>query len=234
VKQISIFIVGLTAAFAIFPAAAEDLTAGKSAAQLFRSDCGECHRSPNGLVKDRDVAALTNFLREHYTTRGETAGALAAYVAGLAGSGWRSRAGAASDGDGDIVRRTRDDGDQPRPPGRVGTASAKPNGQTRSSSRAHEADGPNSRLRSYLSTGLDSNGAREGKTGAPKARKHRDSTVDAQGAKSKTDDAPSSPATAAPQPSVGVATPPAGGPVEPAPAAPAVAPAEEAPAAPPQ
>jgi hypothetical protein len=233
VKQILIVIVGLTAAFAIVPAAAEDLTAGKSAAQLFRSDCGECHRSPNGLVKDRDVAALTNFLREHYTTRGETAGALAAYVAGLAGAGSRSRAGAARDGDGDIVRRVHDDGDQPRPPGRVGTASAKSNGQTRSSSRAHEANGPNSRLRSYLSTGLDSNGAREGKTGAPKARKHRDSTVDAQGAKSKADDAPSSPATTAPQPSAGVAAPLGGGPVEPAPAAPAAAaPAAEAPAAP--
>ena len=93
-KQISIFIVGVAAAFAIVPAFAEDFTAGKTPAQLFRSDCGECHRSPNELAKNADVYSLASFLREHYTTKSETAGALAAYVASFPSSGRNRGAGA--------------------------------------------------------------------------------------------------------------------------------------------
>src|SRR5215470_19198794 len=66
-------------------ALAQDFTAGKTPAQLFSSDCAECHHSPNGLARNRDVRALANFLREHYTTKSETAGALAVYVSGFAG-----------------------------------------------------------------------------------------------------------------------------------------------------
>jgi hypothetical protein len=110
VKQISALIIGFAgfaAAFAIAPALAEDLTAGKTPAQLFRSDCGACHRSPNGLVKERgNVSGLTSFLREHYTTKAESAAALAAYVSGLASPG-----GSARTGRGD--RRSRNDGDAP-------------------------------------------------------------------------------------------------------------------------
>jgi hypothetical protein len=65
---------------------AQDFTAGKTPAQLFSSDCSECHRSPAGLGKSRDQRALTGFLREHYTTKPETAGALATYVSGFAGA----------------------------------------------------------------------------------------------------------------------------------------------------
>src|SRR6516225_11961331 len=43
VKQISIFVLGFAAAFASGSAPAQDLTAGKTPAQLFRSDCAECH-----------------------------------------------------------------------------------------------------------------------------------------------------------------------------------------------
>jgi hypothetical protein len=67
-------------------AGAQDFTAGKTPAQLFSSDCSECHRSPAGLGKSRDQRALTGFLREHYTTKPETAGALATYVSGFAGA----------------------------------------------------------------------------------------------------------------------------------------------------
>jgi hypothetical protein len=85
-KRISIL--GLAAAFALASAAAlaQDLTAGKTAAQLFSSDCSACHRSPAGLAKNRDAGALAGFLREHYTTKPDTAGALAAYVSGFGGS----------------------------------------------------------------------------------------------------------------------------------------------------
>ncbi|HWN50519.1 MAG TPA: hypothetical protein VNO18_11975 [Xanthobacteraceae bacterium] len=73
--------------FVSAPAPAQDFTAGKTPAQLFSSDCAECHRTPNGLARNRDVRTLAGFLREHYTTKSETAGALAAYVSGFTGSG---------------------------------------------------------------------------------------------------------------------------------------------------
>jgi hypothetical protein len=68
------------------PTAAQDFTAGKTTAQLFQSDCSACHKSPAGLAKGMDARSLAGFLREHYTTKEETAAALAAYVAG-SGSG---------------------------------------------------------------------------------------------------------------------------------------------------
>jgi mono/diheme cytochrome c family protein len=87
VKQISFLVVGSVIAFANAPAQAQDFTAGKTPAQLFSSDCAECHRSPNGLARGRDVRSLAGFLREHYTTKSETAGSLAAYVSGFSGGG---------------------------------------------------------------------------------------------------------------------------------------------------
>jgi hypothetical protein len=68
------------------PATAQDFSAGKTTAQLFQSDCSACHKSPAGLAKGRDARSLAGFLREHYTTKEESAAALAAYVAG-SGSG---------------------------------------------------------------------------------------------------------------------------------------------------
>jgi len=87
VKHISVFVLGFATALASAAAPAQDLTAGKTPAQLFHSDCAECHRSPNGLARTRDVHALAAFLREHYTTKSETAGALAAYVSSFAVAG---------------------------------------------------------------------------------------------------------------------------------------------------
>jgi hypothetical protein len=112
VKQISIFIFGFVASFAVAPALAEDFTAGKTPAQLFRSDCGECHRSPNGLVKGRDVGGLTAFLREHYTTKSDTAAQLAAYVSGFASTGAAAR-NRATASPGRERTRGRSEGDTP-------------------------------------------------------------------------------------------------------------------------
>jgi hypothetical protein len=67
-------------------AQAQDYSAGKTPAQLFASDCSGCHKSPQGLAKDGDARSLASFLREHYTSKKESAGALAAFVAG-AGAG---------------------------------------------------------------------------------------------------------------------------------------------------
>jgi hypothetical protein len=188
VKQISSLIVGFAAALAVSPALAEDFTAGKTPAQLFRSDCGACHHSPNGLARERDnVSGLIAFLREHYTTKSESAAALAAYVAGFApaargrapaGPGRRSR----TEDDAPVTtagvpaevkpadvrpaddtaaparrRRARDDGDAPRPPRGVATSPGSSVPQ-RVSQPADAAD-PIARLRDYLSSGLDSSAA---------------------------------------------------------------------------
>jgi hypothetical protein len=96
VKRISILGFGVLIVLGGTPARAQDFTAGKTPAQLFSSDCAECHRTPNGLAKNRDLKTLAGFLREHYTTKSDTAGSLAAYVSGFAGAGpadVRNRAG---------------------------------------------------------------------------------------------------------------------------------------------
>ncbi|MBK5962465.1 hypothetical protein CCR97_30380, partial [Rhodoplanes elegans] len=63
-----------------------DLTAGKSPAQMFTSDCSACHKSASGLSRGRDPSSVARFLREHYTSSPANAGALAAYLAGAGGA----------------------------------------------------------------------------------------------------------------------------------------------------
>jgi hypothetical protein len=129
VKQISIFVLGFATAFASASAPAQDLTAGKTPAQLFRSDCAECHRSPSGLARTRDVRALADFLREHYTTKSETAGALAVYVSSLAAGGAAGRnrgTGAAAPATGGYPRRNRGEADATANGGDAGSRQALP------------------------------------------------------------------------------------------------------------
>ena len=59
--------------------AQENLDSGKTAAQLFASDCAICHKTTAGLSKGR-LLGLDSFLREHYTASRESAGAIAAYI----------------------------------------------------------------------------------------------------------------------------------------------------------
>jgi len=131
VKHISIFVLGFATAFASTSAPAQDLTAGKTPAQLFRSDCAECHRSPSGIARTRDVRAIADFLREHYTSKSETAGALAAYVSSFApgGAAARNRAtgpsAPATGGYRDVGRRNRGEVDATANEGDTG-AQARP------------------------------------------------------------------------------------------------------------
>jgi hypothetical protein len=116
VKRISYLVAGALLGFAgaPAPASAQDFTAGKTPAQLFSTDCAECHRTPNGLAKGRDVKTLVGYLREHYTTKSDTAGALAAYVSGFAGRGpadVRNSAGGAPPAAAPGDRRNRRDGE---------------------------------------------------------------------------------------------------------------------------
>jgi hypothetical protein len=74
------------AAPAVPPASrGENFSAGKPPAQLFASDCtgSGCHKSAQGLGKDRGRIGLAGFLREHYTNSRESAAALAAYLVSL-------------------------------------------------------------------------------------------------------------------------------------------------------
>ena len=62
------------------PAAAQNLEAGKTPAQIFAATCAVCHKSPHGLLKSVAPGSLPGFLRQHYTTSVDMAGAMSAYV----------------------------------------------------------------------------------------------------------------------------------------------------------
>lgn len=93
-----------------------DYSAGKSPAQLFATDCSACHQSARGLAKGRDQRSLSGFLREHYTTKQETAATLAAFLAGApAGPPSETRNPGAPTG----RQQSNQAGRQPRPPGAI-------------------------------------------------------------------------------------------------------------------
>jgi hypothetical protein len=62
-----------------------DLNEGKSPAELFQSGCAVCHQSAAGLAKGRREGELTGFLRQHYTSSVQHAGALAGFLASRGG-----------------------------------------------------------------------------------------------------------------------------------------------------
>jgi len=61
-------------------ATAEDLDAGKSAPQLFASNCSSCHHTPYGLGKRMTPWSLASFWQEHYPASRASAGTVAAYL----------------------------------------------------------------------------------------------------------------------------------------------------------
>jgi hypothetical protein len=70
----------LVAAPALAQDGPQNLDAGKTPAQLFASDCGICHKSPQGLARSNGMLGLEGFLREHYTSSRETAAVMAMYL----------------------------------------------------------------------------------------------------------------------------------------------------------
>lgn len=60
--------------------AQENLEAGKSPAQIFAGTCNACHKSPRGLLRTVPASSLPGFLRQHYTTSGNMASVLSAYL----------------------------------------------------------------------------------------------------------------------------------------------------------
>ena len=101
---------------------------GKSPAQIFANDCGVCHKAARGLAGGKNNAALTDFLRQHYTTGREQAASLAAYV--LRGGGGepavrprgRSRAAERAKASADA----KPNADEPKPAKPQGRQAAKP------------------------------------------------------------------------------------------------------------
>jgi hypothetical protein len=70
----------LIGCFVAIQARAENLDAGKSPSQIFSGTCSECHKSPRGLLKSVPAGSLPGFLRQHYTTGGQMASVLSAYL----------------------------------------------------------------------------------------------------------------------------------------------------------
>jgi hypothetical protein len=76
-------IIGLVALLCPALAKAQtNLDQGKTPSQIFANACVECHKDPHVLARGRSASTLTEFLREHYTTNGQQAASLAAYVLG--------------------------------------------------------------------------------------------------------------------------------------------------------
>jgi hypothetical protein len=62
--------------------AQEDLTHGRTPAQLYASDCRGCHHDARSFART-DVGQLAAFLRVHYTASKESAAAIARYLSSL-------------------------------------------------------------------------------------------------------------------------------------------------------
>ena len=73
-------------------ARAEDFDAGKSAQQLFASNCSSCHHTAHGLARRMNSWSLSAFLREHYTATRASAETLSTYLLAEGGGIHASRA----------------------------------------------------------------------------------------------------------------------------------------------
>jgi hypothetical protein len=85
-RRLTMILLGIVAVIRLWcsvSADAEDFDAGKSAAQLFASNCSSCHRTPYGLAKRMSSWSLDSFLREHYTASRASADTLSAYLIGV-------------------------------------------------------------------------------------------------------------------------------------------------------
>ena len=70
----------LIGCLAAIPVRAQNLEAGKSPSQIFSGTCTACHKAPRGLLKTVPAGSLPGFLRQHYTTSGEMASQLSAFL----------------------------------------------------------------------------------------------------------------------------------------------------------
>ena len=82
--------IGLFALAFAGAAQGQDLSAGKSPAQLFQLNCSVCHKSPRGLAAAGEgkglFSGLESFLAEHYTADPKSAAIIAAYLKSVGGA----------------------------------------------------------------------------------------------------------------------------------------------------
>jgi hypothetical protein len=198
-----------------------DYSAGKSAPRLFASDCSACHRSPQGLANGRDARALAVFLREHYTTKGESAGLLGAYLAGIGGRPQPAARAPAptAPGQAEPVATAQ----PPRPPGSVGGDRAKAGETRRGKPAAAETERENAKaaeallakLRGYASTGEEARARPTALQAAPPATNAPATAPESAGAPPTPTQVPrpersDAPGGVAPAPSEPAASAPAG------------------------
>ncbi len=108
-----------------------DLNEGKSPAELFNAGCAVCHQSAVGLAKGMRERELANFLRQHYTSSMQHAGALANFLAARGGpAAAPSRPAAVERPQAPVGRRPPDEDRKPqeaaRPPEREPASKRKP------------------------------------------------------------------------------------------------------------
>jgi hypothetical protein len=78
IQRLAPWLIGLVGAVIAVSADAQNLDAGKSPAQIFSDTCSACHRNVRDLKR-----ASAGFMRSHYTTSQDEAGAMASYLASL-------------------------------------------------------------------------------------------------------------------------------------------------------
>jgi mono/diheme cytochrome c family protein len=79
--RIALFVSALGLASGLAPASAqENLDRNRTPAQMYASDCAECHRNPKAVLKTVSPGSLPGYLREHYTASKESAAAIASYL----------------------------------------------------------------------------------------------------------------------------------------------------------
>lgn len=125
----------LLCAFAVAPAAAQNLEAGKPPSAIFSSTCSICHKSSRGLLKTVAPGSLPGFLRQHYTTSTDMAAAMAAYVLS------NGAANAALPG-GNLTKQGEDSRTAPKP---SANPEGKPDSRSEQASREGTKDGAKGR-----------------------------------------------------------------------------------------
>jgi mono/diheme cytochrome c family protein len=103
-----------------------NLEEGKTAAQIYASDCATCHKSPQSVSDTKWLFGLESFLRQHYTSSGESAAILAAYLKGQQKPSAESRRGQlakhASQAKASDPTPSESEEDIPRPPADIPNA----------------------------------------------------------------------------------------------------------------
>jgi len=136
----------LIGCFAVIPVQAQNLEAGKSPSQIFAGTCNACHKTPRGLLRTVPAGTLPGFLRQHYTTSGDMASLLSAFLVSNGAADTRHVGTQPKQAkDSDAKPATLPDqldrfGRRLRPPAPLTQQAARPDAEPRQAAK-HDADG---------------------------------------------------------------------------------------------